>query len=75
MRFRRCTHWKINALRFLPAILTVIPIVILTKNLTYSYYYSRSVSLLDSYQDSRSYPYYIFNNLTYSYQDSRSNSY
>ena len=33
MRFRRCTHWKINALRFLPAILTVIPVVILTKNL------------------------------------------
>ena len=38
LRFRRCTHWKINALRLLPAILTVIPVVILTKNLTYSYY-------------------------------------
>ena len=57
VRFQRCTHWKINALRFLPAILTVIPLVILTKNLTYSYYDSRRVSFLDSYQDSRSYPY------------------
>ena len=44
MRFRRCTHWKINALRFLTAILTVIPVVILTKTLTYSYYDSRGVS-------------------------------
>ena len=57
VRFQRCTHWKINALRFLPAILTVIPLVILTKYLTYSYYDSRRVSFVDSYQDSRSYPY------------------